>query len=311
MRLKFGVQTAPEHTSWDELRRTWKLVEDLGYDSAWTYDHFIPIFAGPTDPCLEGWITLAALAAHTSRIRLGVLVTGNTYRHPAILAKMGGTLDHTSGGRLIMGLGAAWYEVEHSAYGIPFYTTSERIGRLDEAAEIIKKLWTQRKVSLDGRYYQLKDAYAEPKPLQKPYPPIMIGGGGEKLMLRVVAKHADIWNTFGSPDVFRHKLEVLRRHCTDIGRSPEEIEVSWAGTLQVTDSQSEKQRILERWADRFGRRPEEAEPSYLVGSITELREKIEQFAEAGVTHFIASLTAPFHHQSLRRFAEAFIPTYRG
>jgi F420-dependent oxidoreductase-like protein len=309
-RLKFGVQAAPEGTSWEELRRTWKLVEELGYDTAWTYDHFIPIFAGPTDPCLEGWITLAALAAETSRLRMGVLVSGNTYRHPGILAKMGATLDHTSGGRLIMGLGAAWYEIEHSAYGIPFYTAAERIRRLDEAAEIIKGLWTQRKVSFQGRFYQLENAYAEPKPLQKPYPPIMIGGGGEKLMLRVVAKHADIWNTFGSPDVFRHKLEVLRGHCAEVGRDPGQIEVSWAGTLHVTDSPSEKQAVIQRLAEWFGRPPEEVEPSYLVGSPAELNDKIEQFVEAGVTHFIASLIAPFHHPSLKRFAEELIPKFR-
>ena len=131
---------------------------------------------------------------------------------------MGATLDHTSGGRLIMGIGAGWFELEHTAFDIPFYTTAERIRRLDEAAEIIKLLWTQRQTSFDGRYYKVKDAYCEPKPVQQPRPPLMIGGQGEKLMLKVIAKHADQWNTFGPPELFRHKIGVSSEHCRAVGR---------------------------------------------------------------------------------------------
>ncbi len=278
--IRFGVQTWPQHTSWTELRATWQLIDRLGYDTAWTFDHFFPIMSDASGPCLEGWIALAALAAETERVRLGVLVTGNTYRHPAVLANMGATLDHTSGGRLIMGVGAAWFEAEHAAYGIPFGTAAERIRRLDEAAEIVRRLWTEPRVTFEGRDYRLRDAYCEPKPVQRPHPPLMIGGGGEKLMLRVVAKHADCWNTFGTPEVFRRKLAVLREHCRAVGRDPAAIEVSWAGT-ELLDTPPARARA-----------------------------RIAEFLEAGVTHFILGVGAPFDHEALRRFAGEVIPAFR-
>ena len=309
-KIRFGVQAAPQNTTWQELRDTWKLIESLGYDTAWTFDHFFAILSDPSGPCFEGWISLAALAAETSRVQAGVLVTGNTYRHPAVLAKMGATLDHVTGGRLIMGIGGAWFEMEHNAYGIPFHTTAERIHRLDEAAGIIKRLWSEKQVTFDGRYYQLKDAYCEPKPLQQPRPPIMIGGSGEKLMLRVVARHADQWNTFGSPGLFKHKIEVLREHCAAVNRSFDEIEVSWAGATLVTDSREEKDELLRRWAAVFGLTPEQYAKGALVGSASEVRDRIAQFIDVGVTHFIPIANAPFNHESMRRFAEEVMPSFR-
>ena len=206
--------------------------------------------------------------------------------------------------------GGAWFEQEHNAYGIPFYTTAERIRRLDEAAEIIKRLWSEKQVTFEGRYYQLKDAYCEPKPLQQPRPPIMIGGSGEKLMLRVVAKHADQWNTFGSPEVFQHKIEVLKEHCSAVGRSFDEIEVSWAGACLVTDSREEKDELLRRWSAQFGVTPEQYALGALVGSPAEVQERIAKFIDVGVTHFIPIANAPFNHDSIRRFAEEVIPAFR-
>lgn len=309
-KIRFGVQVAPQNTTWPELLDTWKLVDSLGYDTAWVFDHFFAILSDPAGPCFEGWIALTALAAASSRVQAGVLVTGNTYRHPAVLAKMAATLDHAIGGRLIMGIGGAWFEQEHNAYGIPFYTTAERIRRLDEAAEIIKRLWSEKQVTFDGRYYQLKDAYCEPKPLQQPRPPIMIGGSGEKLMLRVVAKHADQWNTFGSPEVFQHKIEVLKGHCSAVGRSFDEIEVSWAGACLVTDSREEKDALLQHWAAAFGITPEQYEHGALVGSPSEVRDRIAKYIEVGVTHFIPIANAPFNQGSIRRFAEEVIPAFR-
>ncbi|MFY9553654.1 MAG: LLM class F420-dependent oxidoreductase [Blastocatellia bacterium] len=309
-KIRFGVQTPPQNTTWEELRGAFRLIDSLGYDTAWVFDHFFAILSDPSGPCFEGWISLAALAAETTRVEAGVLVTGNTYRHPALLAKMAATLDHTSGGRLIMGLGGAWFELEHAAYGIPFYTTAERIHRLDEAAEIIKRLWSEERVTFSGRYYNLKDAFCEPKPLQKPRPAIMIGGSGEKLTLRVVAKHADQWNTFGSPDVFRHKIKVLKEHCNAIGRSFDEIEVSWAGAVLVTDSREEKDELLSKWAGAFGITPEQYAMGALVGPVSEVRDRISQFIEAGVSHFIGIANAPFNHNSIRRFAEEVIPAFR-
>jgi len=308
--VRFGALTQTHHTTWEDLRRTWRLLDELGYDTAWTFDHFFPIFGDPSGPCLEGWITLTALMSETSRLRAGVLVTGNTYRHPAVLAKMAATLDHISGGRLILGLGAAWFEREHTAYGIPFYTTAERIHRLGEAARLIKLLWTEPQVTFDGRFYRLQDAYCEPKPVQRPHPPIMIGGGGEKLTLRVVAEHADQWNTFGSPEDFRRKIAILREHARAVGRDPEQIEVSWAGALHVTDSASEKAVVLQALAETYGRPVEAVEPTVLVGSVPEIVERLHRYLEVGVTHFIGILRPPFHHPSLRRFADEVIPIVR-
>ncbi len=309
--IRFGVQTPPQHTSWEAMRDTWKLIDDLGYDTIWTFDHFFPILSDPAGPCFEGWIALTALAAETSRAQVGVLVTGNTYRHPAVLAKMGATLDHTSGGRLIMGVGAGWFEMEHAAYQIPFYDTAERLRRLNEACEIIKLLWSEKQATFEGRYYQIRDAYCEPKPRQTPRPPLMIGGAGEKMTLRIVARHADIWNTFGSPAVFRHKIGVLKDHCEAVGRNIEEIEISWAGLTRVTDSKSEKEAMVSGIARAFGTEPEQIEPGLLIGSLEEIRDRIARLIEVGVTHFIPLLNAPFDHNSIRRIAEEIIPEFRG
>ncbi|HXG92368.1 MAG TPA: LLM class F420-dependent oxidoreductase [Blastocatellia bacterium] len=309
-RIRFGVQTPPQHVTWQLMRETWKLVDSLGYDTAWTFDHFFPILSDPSGPCFEGWTALTALACETSLVQAGVLVTGNTYRHPAVLAKMGATLDHTSGGRLIMGIGAGWFELEHEAYGIHFGSVAERINRLDEAAEIIKRLWTEKQVTFEGRFYQLKDAYCEPKPLQQPRPPVMIGGAGERLTLRVVAKHADIWNTFGTPEVFRHKINVLGEHCAAVGRDLDEIEISWAGAALVTDSKEERDAIVNGMATAFGRAPEDVEPGLLVGSVSEVRDRISRLIDVGVTHFIMIANAPFNHDSIRRFAEEVIPVFQ-
>lgn len=309
-KIRFGIQTPPQNTTWQELRDAWKLIDSLDYNTAWVFDHFFAILSHPSGPCFEGWTSLAALAAQTSRVQAGVLVTGNTYRHPALLAKMGATVDHASGGRLIMGIGGAWFEQEHNAYGVPFYTTAERIHRLDEAAQIINQLWSEKQVTFEGRYYKLKDAYCEPKPLQKPRPPIMIGGSGEKLTLGVVAKHADQWNTFGSSEVFRHKINVLRQHCVAVGRNIDEIEVSWAGAAHVTESRQERDELLGRWAAAFGITADQYAPGALVGSASEVRDKINQFIDAGVTHFIGIANPPFNHESIRRFAEEVIPSFR-
>jgi F420-dependent oxidoreductase-like protein len=308
--IRFGVQTPPQNVTWQELLDTWKLIDELGYDTAWTFDHFFPIFTDPSGPCLEGWVALAGLAAATRRVELGTLVTGNTYRHPAVLAKMAATLDHISQGRLIMGIGAAWFELEHNAYGIPFYTVGERIRRLEEACQIIKSLWTEKQTNFAGKYYQLSDAYCEPKPLRQPHPPLMIGGQGEKVMLKVIARHADQWNTFGTPELFRHKIEILKGHCETLGRNFDEIEVSWAGTTLVTESQEERQAAVGIMQQLWGGSPEEVEKRMLIGSVEEVCDRINTFIEIGVSHFIMSLIPPFNSDNLRNFAEKVIPRFR-
>ena len=309
-KLRFGVQTAPHNTTWADLEAVWKVIDEAGYDTAWVFDHFYPILSDAAGPCLEGWTALTALAAATKNVEAGVLVTGNTYRHPAVLAKMGATVDHITGGRLIMGIGAAWFELEHTAYGIPFYTTGERIRRLDEAVAIIKGMWTDETTTIRGRYYQVTEARCEPKPVRKPHPPFMIGGGGEKLTLRVVAKHADIWNTFGPPAVFRSKIAVLREHCSAVARNFDDIEISWAGLAAVCDSAAERDTVLAPLAKAWGQSVEQMAEASLVGSTDEVLRRLEEFRKAGVTHFIMLMAPPFQHDQIRRFADAIVSKFR-
>ena len=226
MRLSF--KTAPQHVEWAAMRDFWLEGDRVeSYSAGWLFDHFYPIFSDSTGPCLEGWTALAALAGMTERVRLGLMVTGNTYRHPAVLANMAATVDVVSGGRLEIGLGAGWNQEEHDAYGIPLPGLKERFDRLEEACQIIDGLLTKDTTTVDGHYYRVTDARCEPKPVQSPRPPLVIGGGGEKRTLRIAARWADQWNLAQpDPQALRRKIEILRGHCEAVGRDPAEIEVS-------------------------------------------------------------------------------------
>jgi F420-dependent oxidoreductase-like protein len=207
----------------------WQAADDIDfYESAWTFDHFYPIFSDSTGPCFEGWTVTTALAQATKRLRVGVLVTGMPYRHPAVLANMAATLDVVSNGRLELGIGAGWNQEEADAYGIELHSRlTDRFDAFDEACEVIIGLLTNETTTFKGRFLELTDARCEPKPVQKPHPPICIGGGGERRTLRSVARYAQHWNyPGGPPDQFAHKLEVLREHCATAGRSPDEIVIS-------------------------------------------------------------------------------------
>jgi F420-dependent oxidoreductase-like protein len=221
-KLSFGIKTAPQHATYEDIVRVWRAADRTPvFEHAWDFDHFIALGPDPTAPCLEGWTLLAALAAQTERLRVGVMVTGNTYRHPAVLANMGATVDIISHGRLDFGIGAGWNEPEHTAYGIPLYPAGERLRRLAEACEVIRLLWTEPVASFAGQYYQLREARCEPKPIQRPYPPFVIGGSGERMTLRVAAQYASIWNFGGgSVDDFLRKMHVLDEHCAAVGRDP-------------------------------------------------------------------------------------------
>jgi F420-dependent oxidoreductase-like protein len=275
--IRFGIQTPQQHAQWPELLGLWQEVDSLNYDTAWLFDHFLPIFSDPTGQCLEGWTGLAALAMATRRVGLGLMVTGNTYRHPSVLAKMATTVDIISGGRLILGLGAGWFELEHQEYGISFHTVGERLRRLDEALHMIKLLWTQERTSFNGRHFKLQNASFNPKPIQKPHPPILIGASGENVALRIVARHAQMWNSFGTPDVFLSKIARLEEHCRQVGRDPSTIE-----------------------------------KSVLVNGIFPLndaRRQTDAYAAAGVTHIVFSV-GPSDRSQVREFAERIIPTYK-
>jgi F420-dependent oxidoreductase-like protein len=226
--MRFAFKTSPQNTTWADMLAVWQEGDRIeAFESAWSFDHFYPIFSDSTGPCLEGWTTLAALAQATRRLRLGVLVTGIHYRHPAVLANMAAAIDIISGGRLELGLGAGWNVEESEAYGIELGTLRERSDRLEEACQVLIGLLSQETTTFDGAFYQLTDARNEPKGPQRPHPPICIGGSGEKRTLRTAARFAQHWNFIGgSPAEFAHKRDVLHAHCADISRDPKEITLS-------------------------------------------------------------------------------------
>lgn len=230
-----GIKLSPQNCAIGDLRAVWRIADEAGFDHLWAFDHFNPTFSDVAGDVFEGMTLLAAMAEATSRVRIGLMVAGNTYRHPGVLAKMATTIDHLSGGRLEFGLGASGAEVEHTMLGIPFYTAGERIRRLGEALTVCRKLWTEERASFDGRYYKLSDAVSNPKPVQRPHPPIWVGGAGEKLTLRVVAEHADVWNVIGSVEEVVRKASVLDQHCADVGRDPAEIKRSVQPRLDPAD----------------------------------------------------------------------------
>jgi F420-dependent oxidoreductase-like protein len=222
--LRLGLKLSNQNTKPAELRAIWQVADQEGFDHVWNFDHFAAIMTDPEVDVLEGWTMLGAMAEATSRVRIGCMVTGNTYRHPAVLAKMAVTVDHFSNGRLELGIGAAWAENEHAMLGIEFGTAGRRVEWLDEACQLIKLLFTQERSTFEGTHYALRDAIANPKPVQRPHPPFWIGGRGERKTLRVIAQHADVWNApGGEPDEVARLAGVLDRHCADIGRDPAEI----------------------------------------------------------------------------------------
>ena len=281
-RLSFGIKTAPQHTTYEEMLAVWREADEIpAFEHAWLFDHFAPINGDLDGPCLEGWTTLTALATQTTRLRLGLMVVGNTYRHPAVLAKTAATVDVISGGRLDLGLGAGWNVYEHESMGIPLYPPGERIRRFGEACQMIKLLYTQPTADFDGRYYQLNDARCDPKPVQTPWPPFVIGGGGEKLMLRIVAEHADVWNfAGGTAEEFARKVGILHEHCAAVGRDPAAITLSMQLRLDYDD-------------------------------LAAATRTLQQFVQAGATHLVLYLPPPFPDGIVRRLADEVVAAVRG
>ena len=262
---------------------------------------------------LEAWSTLSALSALVPRMRVGTIVLGNTYRHPAVVAKMGAQVDIITGGRLLLGLGAGWQQNEHEAYGIPFLTMRERLERLDEACEVIRSLWTQKRSTFKGRYYQLSDAPLDPKPVQSPHPELMIGGGGEKVTLRIVAKHADHWNVWGGPQVLARKGAILDEHCKAVGRDPKSIKRSVNMALLITDDPAEVDKLADGIMRRMGRHASDARDTCLAGTPDQIREQLRQVkAAGGETVFIPSMFRPMDEwrRDLDRFIKEIAPAFR-
>lgn len=226
--MKFSFKTSQQESTWKEISEVWRVADEVDFfEGGWLFDHFYPLATEASNPCMEAWSMASALAAITNRLRIGHMVTSNTYRHPAVVANTIATVDLISNGRLDFGIGAGWFEDEHLAYGIPLPPLKERFDRFDEALEVIHMLLTQTRSTFDGEYYQLRGAYCEPKPAQSPRPPIVIGGKGEKRLLRSAAIWADHYNYPGDDvDDFKYRLDVLGRWCEEVGRARTEIETS-------------------------------------------------------------------------------------
>lgn len=289
--------------SWQDVLALARHVERTGWDGVWYADHFMPNTPDTSDPCHEVWSTVSALAASVPRIRIGPLVLGNTYRHPAVVANMAATLDHISGGRLVLGLGAGWQENEHRAYGLEYYTVGERLRRLEEACQVIRALFRERRANFEGRYYRLENAPLEPKPVQNSLP-LMIGGGGEKVTLRITAQYADEWNVWGDVERLRQKMAVLDQHCERVGRDPSSIQRSAAALVYLSDDRALVKRIREQPQTR---------PS-IAGDASELAAIVADYARAGVDELIVP---DFHMEPgtaktefLDRFIEEVAPAAR-
>jgi F420-dependent oxidoreductase-like protein len=309
--MRFGLQI-PNFTGespgalFDGVVQMAAAAEDTGFDSVWVMDHFylLPPMGGPTQPMLDSYTLLGALAARTSRVRLGAMVTGVTYRNPAHLAKIVTTLDVISAGRAILGIGAAWYDVEHEGLGFDFPPAGERLDRLEEALQICRAMFTEETPSFVGRYYRIHEARNVPPPVQPGGPAILVGGGGEKRTLRLVARYADMSNIFGDPATVAHKVEVLRGHCQAVGRDPSEVTVSRLSTLMLTQSDEETAATKDFLRQVTGEEPSGSD----VGTADDLLARVEALAGAGVEYFIFNLPTG-SPESVRRVGELLVGAF--
>ncbi len=295
-RVKFGILAWNQYTDWPALERVGARIEELGYDSAWTWDHLYPIVGSWRGPIFEGYMTLAAWACRTERVALGLMVGANTFRNPALVAKMITTLDHISRGRAVLGIGAAWFETEHRAYGIPFgESPGERLNWLDEAVELMRGMLDQEEASARGRFYHASSVRNDPRPFQD-HLPILIGGAGERKTLRTTAKYADAWNTGGDLEKMRHKDEVLRRWCDEFGRDESEIERTYqGGNVVVRDTVEDARQVAQEIGRINGgsRGPQPVTPDQLV-------ERLVPIVELGFRHVYFDSPAPYDDETLER-----------
>lgn len=297
---------------WARCRDTAILAEALGYDSVWVYDHVHNVPSPAHEAVFECWTVMAALAEATSRIRLGQMVSCTSYRNPTLTAKITSSIDVISGGRLEWGVGAGWYEGEYRAYGYDFPPAKERIGMLREAVEIVTAMWREPDTTYRGRHYTVEGAQCDPKPLQQPRPPVWIGGAGEQLTLRVVARLADKANFGGKPHEWSHKRDVLRRHCAEVGRDPDEIELTWSPEVFVRESEAEIRALVA--AGQAGSKYGEPFDSYaagnLIGTPEQVAERIRAYVDLGCTYFVPWCADYPDDTTLRLFAEQVVPELR-
>jgi F420-dependent oxidoreductase-like protein len=282
---KMELVSIPEPTDkWKKTVEVAQLAEKLGFDSIWVYDHFHNVPRPAHETVFECWTVMSAISQLTSTIRLGQMVGCNLYREPSLLAKITSTLDVISGGRLDWGIGAGWYENECRGYGYDFPEPKVRIAMLRECVEIVRSMWTQEETTYDGKYYTMLRGNCDPKPLQKPHPPIWIGGGGEQLTLRVVARYADCSNFGGSPEEFARKREILKGHCVAVGRDESEIRKTWSPDVFIrrTEKEIKAAGSLSLRADPF----DDWQKNNLVGTVEQVSEKVQKYIDLGCSGFI-------------------------
>lgn len=291
---RFGLQIpnfslgVPDDAIFERVVETAGVAEECGFHSVWVMDHLyqLPALGGPAQPMLEAYTLLGAIAARTQRVDLGALVTGVTYRNPALVAKQVTTLDVISRGRAILGIGAAWHDTEHEAYGWPFPAARERLDRLEEAVRICRAMFTEEAPTFEGRHYRIKEARNVPRPIRPGGPPIMIGGGGEKRTLRLVAKYADLCNIAGDVAVLERKISALRRHCEEVGRDRGEVTVSRLSTMVLTDSDEQTTAVREMLVRAAG---EETAAAFDYGQESEIVDRIGTLIDVGVQYFTINM----------------------
>ena len=294
----------------DSIKKSATSAENNGFDSFWVMDHFhqIPMIGKPEEPMLESWTTLSVLAGLTTKIKLGTLVTGIIYRHPTILVKVAATLDVLSKGRLFMGIGAAWNEDESHAYGIRFPPANERLSRLEEAIQIIRKMWTEEPyASFNGKYYQIHNAYCNPKPIQKPSPRILVGGSGERKTLKIVAKYADACNLFGSPETVKGKLNILKEHCKSVGRDYDSILKTKLCVIVIDDDTQMAEKKIKQI---FKGMPEEQIREFAIcGTPEDVLKQIELLEQVDIQYLIVDLEPSRELEALDVFANKIIKKF--
>jgi alkanesulfonate monooxygenase SsuD/methylene tetrahydromethanopterin reductase-like flavin-dependent oxidoreductase (luciferase family) len=303
MTFHVGVLLWNMTPDWPTFEAAARRADELGYEHIWTWDHLHAIFGEPQQPVFDGWMALGGLSRVATRARLGLLVGANTFRNPGLVAKMATTLDHMSGGRAILGLGGAWFEYEHTAYGIDFgQSPGERLRWLDEAASAIRTVLDGGAATSDeGARYAFRDLRQEPLPIQQRLP-IMIGGAGEKKTLRTVAKYADMWNTSGSVERLQRKMAVLDQHCADVGRDPAEIERTVSCKLFLRSSEEEARRLLERTMEQNQTLVDDVadDDTFWVETPNQVAERLIEYKRIGVSTFIPEIPAPYDDETLER-----------
>ena len=303
--VKTGVLVWNQYTDWPAMSDAAKRVDALGYDSLWTWDHLYPIVGDPVGPMLEGYVVLAGWSQVTTRPAIGLLVGANTFRNPGLVVKMITTVDHLSAGRAVLGIGAAWFDTEHTAFGIEFGRSfGERIDWLDEAVELMRTMLHEPSASARGPRYSARDVRNDPAPIQ-PHLPILIGGAGERKTLRTVARFADMWNVANvTPDEAAHKDGVLRRWCDEVGRDPDAIERTISlGPMVIRDDPAEAKAFEARFQAANG----QATRTLLSGSAEEIAAIARQYVSRGFRHVIYHLPQPYDDETLERFAKEVRP----